>query len=223
MRDVHDPQPPKPDAVQGRRRTQEPALGPVEPVDRRTPQAPRRRHHVSSSMHSMLAEWVGRAVVLLAIPMVLEMALESVFAVVDVFWVSKLGGGGRRDGGPDRVDPRVRLRRRDRALDGRRRRWWRAASGRSDRDGAARTAVQAITLGVFVAVPIGIARRCLGAATPRLRWGRRLDVLANGSGFTARDARRQHRRSCCSSSINAIFRGAGDAADRDARAVGREL
>src|SRR5215510_1357422 len=34
---------------------------------------------------------VGRAVVMLAVPMVLEMAMESIFAVADVFWVAHLG------------------------------------------------------------------------------------------------------------------------------------
>src|ERR1700675_4008081 len=34
---------------------------------------------------------IGRAIVLLAIPMVLEVALESVLAVVNVFWVGRLG------------------------------------------------------------------------------------------------------------------------------------
>src|SRR6266498_2815773 len=113
------------------------------------------REAIAGSHHGEYTEGpIGRAILLLAIPMVLELVLESVFAVVDVFFVSKLG--------PDPVAT-VRLSESMLTI------VYAVAIGLSmgatatvarrigerDHDGAAIAAVQAIALGVLVAVPVG--------------------------------------------------------------------
>src|SRR5262245_37139317 len=48
-------------------------------------------HALKGEQHDYTKETLNRAILLLAVPMVLEMVMESLFAVVDVFWVSRLG------------------------------------------------------------------------------------------------------------------------------------
>src|SRR5476651_2301706 len=52
---------------------------------------PSLREAVMGSNQDFTEGSIGRAIVLLAVPMVLEMIMESLFGVVDVFWVSHLG------------------------------------------------------------------------------------------------------------------------------------
>jgi len=152
---------------------------------------------------------IGRAVILLAVPMVLEMALESVFAVVDVFWVSKLGAVAVATVGLTEsmlallYALAIGLATAATALVARR-------IGERDRERAARTAVQAIALGVSISVPLGVAGALLA---PRLLalMGASPDVVASGWKFTA-VMLGGNIVIVFLFLINAIFRGAGDAA-----------
>ncbi len=98
---------------------------------------------------------LNRAILLLAVPMVLEMVLESLFAVVDVFWVGRLGANAVATVGLTEsmlslvFAVGMGLSLSTTAMVARR-------IGEKDPEGAAVAAVQAITLGLIVSVAIGV-------------------------------------------------------------------
>ncbi len=152
---------------------------------------------------------IPRSIFLLAVPMVLELVMESVFAVVDVFVVSRLG--------PDAVATvgltesllilvyavSIGVSIGAMALIARR-------TGEKDSERAAETAVQAIALAVLLATPIV----ALG-----ITFAPRLLALMGGSPWVLHNGVRYMQVMMGSTLsitllflINAIFRGAGDAA-----------
>ena len=153
--------------------------------------------------------FLGRDVLLLAVPMVLEVCLESVFAVINIFWVSRLGAAataavglteamlsilyalamGLSMGGAAIVARRI---------------------GEKNPDAAAVAAVQAIVLGILVSVTVAIAG---GTNAERLLglMGATSEVIATGTSFT-RIMLFGNGTIVLLFLINAIFRGAGDAA-----------
>ena len=152
---------------------------------------------------------IRRAVILLAVPMVLEMLMESLFAVVDIYFVSRLG---------DEAMAGVALTESVLSL------IYTVAMGLSigvtavvsrrigggDREGASRAAAQAVLLGFALALVFGVAGVAFAPDILRIM-GADENVVATGVPYT---------RVMLGGNVvilllflqNAAFRGAGDAA-----------
>ncbi len=151
---------------------------------------------------------VSRAILVLAVPMVLEMLMESVFAVTDVFFVSRLGASAVATVGLTEswltlvYALGMGLAIAAAAVVARR-------TGERDREGAAHAGAQAILLGLGVALVLGIGG-ALFAPRVLAIMGASPDVLATGSTY-ARIMLGGNVTILMLFLINAIFRGAGDA------------
>src|SRR5713101_3632947 len=112
---------------------------------------------------------LNRAILLLAVPMVLEMVLESLFAVVDVFWVGRLGANAVATVGLTEsllsliFAVGIGLSLSTTAMVARR-------IGEKDPEGAAVAGVQAIVLGLITSVAIGIPCFIYAPQLLRLLW-----------------------------------------------------
>ncbi|MDQ6613094.1 MAG: MATE family efflux transporter [Gemmatimonadota bacterium] len=156
-------------------------------------------HTAATSSHSLRSLWrdlreatagkphdytqgsIRRSIFLLAVPMVLEMVMESLFAVSDVFFVSKLGASAIATVGLTEslmivvYTLAMGLAISATAVVARR-------IGERDTDGAGRAAVQGILLGLIVSGTLSV----LGAvyARPLLQlMGASPDVLETGTAF----------------------------------------
>jgi putative MATE family efflux protein len=164
---------------------------------------------VFGSRQDFTAITIDRAIVLLAVPMVLEMAMESLFGIVDIFFVAHLGADATATVGITEgmlyivMSIAVGLSMGTTAVVARR-------TGERDKDGAAGAAVQSIIMGVtcsavIFAAFLPFAPRLLafmGASPSILHVGSTYSrIMLSGSGIIL-----------LLYLINAIFRGAGDAA-----------
>src|SRR5881275_640745 len=167
------------------------------------------REALRGSHQDFTAGSLNRAILLLAIPMILEMVLESLFAVVDVFWVGRLGADAVATVGLTEsllslvFAIGLGLSLSTTAMVARR-------IGEKDPAAAAVAGVQAIILGLTVAVLVGAP--CVFCAPQLLRlMGASPEIIRVGSGY-ARIALGGGGVIVMLFLNNAIFRGAGDAA-----------
>ncbi len=151
---------------------------------------------------------LNRAIVLLAIPMILEMVMESLFGVVDVFFVARLGSNAIATVGLTEslltliFGVAIGLSMATTAFVARR-------TGEKDPDGAANSAVQSILVAIAISAVVGVVG--FWKAGTLLHWM---------GGTAAIEANARYTRLMLGGSvvifllflINGIFRGAGDAA-----------
>jgi len=150
-----------------------------------------------------------RAVLLLAVPMMLELVLESAFAVVDIFFVAKLGPSAVATVGLTETylfllySIAMGLATAVTALVARR-------VGEQRGEEAALSAVQAIAVAVLVSVPFALAG---------IAWAQDLLRLMGADAWSVEHGYRYTRWMLGGNAVilllfvvNAIFRGAGDAA-----------
>ena len=151
---------------------------------------------------------INRAVFLLAIPMMIEMAGESLFAVVDAYFVTRLGAASLSTVGLTEsllyivYSVAVGLAMATTALVARR-------IGEGDREGASRAAAQAIGTSITITVVLG-GLGILAAPRLLLLLGANEEIVAVGSGYT-RIMLGGMVTVMLLFVINAAFRGAGDA------------
>lgn len=165
------------------------------------------RDSLSGREHDYTQGSLNRAIALLAVPMVLELAMESLFAVVDIFFVGRLGSDAVATVGFTEAvltllyAMAVGLSMSTTAMVARR-------IGENDRPGAARAATQAIAVGLGVAIVLGVPGFLYGREVLRLM-GASPETLETGSAYAS--------IMLGSNAVilllflnNAIFRGAGD-------------
>jgi putative MATE family efflux protein len=152
---------------------------------------------------------IGRAIFLLSVPMVLEMAMESLFGIVNVYWVAHLGRNEAAAVGITEslltivFTVALGLSMGTTAMVARR-------IGEKDPEGAARVAEQSILLGIMISIPIGLAGVIFSRHLFQIM-NAETDVSNVGGGYLA-VIFGANVVIMLLFLINAIFRGAGDAA-----------
>lgn len=167
------------------------------------------RDAVSGAERDYTTEPLARAILLLAVPMVLEMCMESLFGIVNIFWVARLGENAVAGVGLTETMLTVLyavamgVGMATTAMVARR-------TGEKDPSGAATAAVQSIVLGIFLS---------LLTAVPGILYSGTLLRLLGGEPAVVHSTSRYTAIMLGSSPsimllflMNAIFRGAGDAA-----------